>query len=562
MRILIADGDPTSRLPLAELLATDGHDVLQSTSGQQALEACASGAPELVLLSAVLPDVDALEVARRIRTEHEGLAVVLVAGAGDGEMLAEPLREGIADDVLTRPVSLPAFRARIGVLERRARLMRTLAAQHDEVVAHRTRLLHEQEVARRLFDKIVHRGSLDAPWIRYLISPQAVFNGDLLVAAPRPGVGLHLMLGDFTGHGLPAALGAIPAAEIFYSMTAKGFSIGDIVDQINTRLCRILPTGVFMAATLLELDVSDGSLWVWNGGNPDVLVANAGGVRERVGSDHLPLGIAPSERVGLDVRRVDVADGDRVYAYSDGVIEATDEGGALFGDKRLEDCIASAGPENAFTAIGFALDAFRSDGEQSDDITLVELRVDPAAAAAAAAGAEQPGQAPVSPLRREKLPWRTELQLDAAALREVDPLPILLNTLSELQGFEGHQQTLYTVLSELYANALEHGVLRLDSTLKRPGGGFGGYYRLREQRLETLTQGRVCIAIEHDPAGRLRIEVDDSGSGFDHAAQRPAPGAGQAHGRGIALVESLCRELRFEAGGSRAVAIYSPDGAS
>src|SRR5690606_40932182 len=84
---------------------------------------------------------------------------------------------------------------------------------------HNEHLLREQHVAKAVFDKVAHSGCLDAPNIRYMQSPYALFNGDLLLAAYKPSGGMHVMLGDFTGHGLPAAIGAMPLAELFYGMT-------------------------------------------------------------------------------------------------------------------------------------------------------------------------------------------------------------------------------------------------------------------------------------------------------------------------------------------------------
>ena len=81
---------------------------------------------------------------------------------------------------------------------------------------------------------------------RYL---RSIFNGDLLLATRTPSGSMYVMLGDFTGHGLPAAIGAIPVAEVFYGMANKGFSIAAIVAETNRKLRAILPTEVFFSKT-------------------------------------------------------------------------------------------------------------------------------------------------------------------------------------------------------------------------------------------------------------------------------------------------------------------------
>ena len=79
-------------------------------------------------------------------------------------------------------------------------------------------LNQEQEFAQKIFTNILNPGFLGAVNIKYLLSPMSVFNGDLLQVEQDLSRGQFVMLGDFTGHGLRAALGAIPVSETFRSM--------------------------------------------------------------------------------------------------------------------------------------------------------------------------------------------------------------------------------------------------------------------------------------------------------------------------------------------------------
>ncbi|MGA2227280.1 MAG: SpoIIE family protein phosphatase, partial [Syntrophobacteraceae bacterium] len=84
------------------------------------------------------------------------------------------------------------------------------------------------------------------PKVRVFSAPVEKVGGDVFFVAERPSGGIQLMLGDFTGHGLSAALGAIPTSDIFYKMTADGHSISDILREINRKLKLVLPTGLFL----------------------------------------------------------------------------------------------------------------------------------------------------------------------------------------------------------------------------------------------------------------------------------------------------------------------------
>jgi signal transduction histidine kinase len=115
-------------------------------------------------------------------------------------------------------------------------------------------------------------------------------------------------------------------------------------------------------------------------------------------------------------------------------------------------------------------------------------------------------------------------ELRGESLRRFNPVPYLVQLLLEIHGLRPSSGKLHSVLSELYSNALEHGVLGLDSRLKRDSQGFAEYYRQRSQRLAEQLQGYVGISLRVEPrseGGRLMIEVRDSGAGFDVAKCLP-----------------------------------------
>jgi anti-sigma regulatory factor (Ser/Thr protein kinase) len=120
------------------------------------------------------------------------------------------------------------------------------------------------------------------------------------------------------------------------------------------------------------------------------------------------------------------------------------------------------------------------------------------------------------------------------------------------------------VLSELLANAVDHGVLGLDSRLKEGGmEALDTYFRLREQRLAVLSTGWVALEIRAtDQAHILEIDVHDSGAGFD--VQRSSGTAGSATGvaparagRGLDVLRNLCLRVAHLDGGTRTVATVS-----
>jgi CheY-like chemotaxis protein/anti-sigma regulatory factor (Ser/Thr protein kinase) len=557
LRILIVDDDQANRLVLSAMLAKDGHTVHTAADGQEALDVFTREQPDMVLMDVVMPRMNGYEATRQIkaRAGDRFVPVIFLTALHDATALVQCVAAG-GDDFLTKPYKRTILQAKLRAFERTRALYTALQAQKDELAYHHARLQHEQEVAQQVFARVVHSGWLEAPHIKYLLSPMALFNGDVLLAAPTPAGGLHVLLGDFTGHGLPAAIGAIPVSDLFYAMTARGYAIGDIAATINQKLKTILPTGVFCAACLLAFDATYATLAVWNGGLPEVLVAGGRAQQlRRLVSRHLPLGVVSNDRFDRRVELIAVAAGDRVYAYTDGVIEARNANGRMFGQRRLETYLAQTqSPETRFDDIRRGLLAFCAGQRQSDDLTLIEVTCDAALARNGGLPATMPS--PSTP----PTSWQIALELGADALRTVDPVPQIMQMLLELQGFDAHRERLYTILAELFTNALEHGVLGLDSALKHTPQGFDAYYAMREQRLATLAEGCIRMAVAHVPhgsGGKLSLRVEDSGPGFDsHRYLPPLADNTTCSGRGLPLVRSLCQALVYHGTGNCAEAIY------
>jgi anti-sigma regulatory factor (Ser/Thr protein kinase) len=266
--------------------------------------------------------------------------------------------------------------------------------------------------------------------------------------------------------------------------------------------------------------------------------------------------VIDNHRLDRSIEMIEVSAGERIYAYTDGVIEASNPHGALFGQERLEACLGQdEAAQQRFEAICERLWAFHDGGPQRDDLTLIEITCDATTAHAADT------EAVAAPAVQAPLHWNMSLALGADTLRTVDPLPQIMQVLTEIQGLHEHRERLYTVLAELFSNALDHGLLGLDSAMKRTPQGFMTYYTAREQGLAALTQGWIKITLEHlalEGTGELTIRVEDSGPGFDYRAFTQSLSENTTYsGRGIPLVRALCKELTYHGVGNHAEAVYA-----
>ncbi|PXX91117.1 fused response regulator/phosphatase [Marinobacter vulgaris] len=555
MKILIADDSDSDRLILKTLLHRLGHEVEDAGNGEEAVNLFRRSGADIVLLDALMPVMDGMEAAYHIKAlaGERLVPLIFMTSLSDADALARCLEAG-GDDFLTKPYNRVIIEAKINAFNR-MRLMHRTLSQHRDLIRDRNRqLLEEQAVAKRVFDNVAHTGCLNAPNIRYHASPLSIFNGDVLFACPRPAGGMQILVGDFTGHGLPAAIGAMPVAEIFYGMTSKGFSGSDVLRELNQKLGRILPTGMFCCAAMIQADFHLNQLQIWNGGLPDGVLVKRDGTFETIPSRHLPLGVLGSGRfeAGMEVLRTDP--GDTLLMMTDGVLEAENQYGQMYGEERLKRSLAGIGTTgSAFEAVMAGIHEFTGKQPEQDDVTLLSLEmVEESALEGMSDGVAQSAlEGPAE--------WHCVYEIKDRSLGQFSPLPLLLHICMEVPGLRRKSGEIYTLLAELYTNALEHGVLGLSSDWKATPEGFGRYYAERERRLQSVAEHFIRFSLTHtmtERGGQLTIVCEDSGSGFDYLDPSTVASDGGYSGRGLMLLRKLGHSLLFRDKGTRAEVVY------
>jgi len=111
LKVLVVDDEPPIRKLLRLGLSTQGYDILDAPSGKVALELIAQK-PDLVILDLGLPDIDGVELLRKIREKQEGVPIVVLSSRGEEAAKVQALDLG-ADDYVTKPFGMDELLARI-----------------------------------------------------------------------------------------------------------------------------------------------------------------------------------------------------------------------------------------------------------------------------------------------------------------------------------------------------------------------------------------------------------------------------------------------------------------
>jgi serine phosphatase RsbU (regulator of sigma subunit)/predicted ester cyclase len=189
---------------------------------------------------------------------------------------------------------------------------------------------------------------------------------------------MGLVVGDATGKGVPAALVMASTRSMLRAVAqALGSSSpGDVLERVNDSLVMDIPPNMFVTCFYALLDPKSGSLTYANAGH-DLPCLQRKGEAEELRARGMPLGLMPGMR--YDEKETVLVSGESVLFYSDGLVEAHDPKGEMFGFSRLRELVAEHGEERSLEEkLLEELYSFVGEGwEQEDDITLLTLECSP-----------------------------------------------------------------------------------------------------------------------------------------------------------------------------------------
>jgi sigma-B regulation protein RsbU (phosphoserine phosphatase) len=375
-----------------------------------------------------------------------------------------------------------------------ARLLAQERAQHELELAQRDLELAQQVQASLLPRRVP---AIEGYQFAAAARPARYVSGDLYDIFPCDGETCHLVLADIAGKGVPAALLASTARTLVRAETERHDSPASILASVNRALYEDLDHAEgFLTILAARLDTRLGRLTYASAGHAEALWWQAARRACRgLPATGLPLGI---EREGaLHESSIALRPGDVLLFYSDGVTEAEDAAGALYGRERLERLLAekAALPAQALAeAIVDAVESFGEGRPRSDDLTLIVLKVLP----------------------------RTVAFRYPATLDHLDEITALVHHVAAAYGDD-------------YAYQIELAACEVVTNVMRHACHFQGEVR-----------GRLTVRPDE-----MQVDLYDEGEACDLEAM-PAPRLGELRegGYGLHIARSLVDQLTCTAGGA------------
>ena len=360
VRVLVVDDVEANRDVLARRLSRRGYVSVMAEDGQAALDRVANDLPfDLILLDVMMPGMSGLEVLERVRQTHTPvqLPVIMATAKDQSEDVVKALNLG-ANDYVTKPLDFAVLMARVQtqllvkrsvqqVLDLEGRLLQRnaeLERVNTELTAANARQTADLVAAAKIQESYLPTKLPVVPGyvFAWTYQPCEHLAGDFLNVCPLGGDQYGLYVLDVSGHGVAASLLAVAAARalspapdpdsiLINSLTARPTPAAEVADRLNRKFDWDNNPGQFLTFFYVLLDAATGAMTYVSAGHPAAVLLSADGRDQALDQSGLPIGVGTT----YEDQPVPLAPGDRLYLFSDGVLEAMDADVDLFGRDRL-----------------------------------------------------------------------------------------------------------------------------------------------------------------------------------------------------------------------------------
>jgi len=380
--ILIVDDLPMNLEVLFEFLSGVGFEVNVAVDGESAIQqARYIPQPDLILLDVMMPGMDGFETCRRLKSEEQlqAIPVIFMTALTDTVDKVRGFSLG-AVDYITKPLQHEEVLARVKTHLSLKNLQKQLQSQNEQLQILTERLQSELYLARQIQQRLLPaaRPNWSALDVICHNEPANEVSGDFYTYYQQDDTYI-VAVGDVSGKGMPAAL------LMAVSFTSLQSSIGQMLspDKALALLHEaILPytscTRQNCALVYVEFIATETG-WLMVGANAGCvspLIRRSGGQVEWVDVGGLPLGTATTSH--YPKLQIELQAGDLVVLSSDGVIEATNAEGEMFGFDRLEEMVTHCPHTTAqamLTHLQREISTFVGSAEAHDDLTVVIIKI-------------------------------------------------------------------------------------------------------------------------------------------------------------------------------------------
>lgn len=356
--VLVVDDSRLQRRILSSMLNRWGFEVIEASTGAEALEMCRKSRPEFIFSDWMMPELNGPDFCRAFRKlyPHDYSYFILLTSKSEKNDITKGLDSG-ADDFLTKPVNAPELRARITAGERILSMQSELQRQNaliqdtlDELkglyAAINSDLLETQKLQQSLIRE--HERQIGPFHITQFVKSSGHVGGDLVGFFEAGPSHLGVFGDDVSGHGISSALFTARVAGYFSSGSveqnlaletcADGIPCPrapeDVMADLNHQVLHDIETDLYFTMVLADLNLETGLLRFAQAGHPHPVLQSNKNTFLHLGTGGMPVGLI--DDITFERTEHLMRPGDRLFIVSDGVTECPDPSGTLLDQEGFE----------------------------------------------------------------------------------------------------------------------------------------------------------------------------------------------------------------------------------
>jgi len=369
--ILIVDDTPTNLRLLSQMLAERGHRVRAVTSGGRALASARLSRPDLILLDIKMPEMDGYEVCERLKAgvRTRDVPVIFISALDELQDKVRAFAVG-GVDYITKPFQVEEVLARV-----------------ETHLALRRLQLQLENANKKMSRELALAGQVQASFLpselppvpgwqmAVTLKPARQTSGDFYDVRLLPNGKLGILVADVVDKGVGAALYMALSWTLIRTYAAEYPTQPELVlSAANRRILMDTSAEQFVSVFYGIIDPTTGELTYCNAGHcpPYLLRTHNGGAVESLTRTGMVLGVQQDEK--WEQASAQLAPGDVLVLYTDGITDAEDERGVFFGHERLLEMVQAkpgGSAQEIQDSLLTAVDSFVGNRVQFDDMALM-----------------------------------------------------------------------------------------------------------------------------------------------------------------------------------------------
>ncbi|QEG43814.1 PP2C family protein-serine/threonine phosphatase [Roseimaritima ulvae] len=385
MNVLIAEDESATRMRLQRNLEKLGFQATSAANGAEAWKLFQEGDFPLVLTDWMMPEMDGLELVRKIRAagQQQYTYVIMLTSKSEKSEIVEGMEAG-ADDFVTKPFDRNELRVRVRAGQRIMELEQALSLQNQRM---KTDLDAAAELQASLLPS--HTPDVEGVTFGWSFRPCDELAGDILGVFKLGDDRVGFYVADVSGHGVAASLLSVSISRmmdatpsptsLLYEAAAGNGALNirpacEVLRELNRRFQIEECGGKFFSMAYGILDPHTRKLQLASAGHPPVIRVSADRVAAPLEAEGMLIGVIDDYE--FEDCEIQLDAGDRLVAYSDGVVEQLDSHDEEFSEQRLGQQLAetrSLSLQDAIAKLEASVVDWSHEGRLNDDLSILAM---------------------------------------------------------------------------------------------------------------------------------------------------------------------------------------------